>query len=85
MIILSISPLTSLEILQVKQILRESRCPNESLHATFDRFSGFVDGKIFFDDAQFLWQEIADQYSGKSFAEVVRKLDACRQIVLTVI
>lgn len=85
MIILSISPLTSLEILQAKQILRESRCPNESLKNTFDRYSGFVDGKIFFDDAQTVWNDIAAQFKGKSFGEVVTELDACDQIILTVI
>lgn len=85
MIILSISPLTSIEILQVKQILRESRCPNESLKSTFDRYSGFVDGKIFFDNAQTAWNDIAAQFKGKSFAEVINELDACEQIIFTVI
>ena len=85
MIILSTSPLTSLEILQVKQILHESRCPNESLKNTFERYSGFVDGKIFFDDAQSVWNDIAAQFKGKSFSEVVTELEACDQIILTVI
>lgn len=85
MIIISLSPLTSLDVLQIKQILRESRCPNESFRNTFDRYSGFVDGKIFFDDAQITWQQISDQFAGKSFADVISELDACDQIFFTVI
>lgn len=85
MIIISIAPLTSLEILAVKQILRESHCPNESLRATFDRYSGIDGGKIFFDDSQFRFQQISDQFSNKSFAEIVNELDACDTISLTVI
>ena len=85
MIIISIAPLTSLEILAVKQILRESHCPNESLSATFDRYSGIDGGKIFFDDAQIRFQQIADQFAGKSFAEVVNELDACDPIILSIV
>lgn len=85
MIIISLNPLTSLEILQVKQILRESRCPNESLRNTFERYSGVDNGKIFFDDSQILWAQIADQFANKTFAELVTELGACDPFILTVI
>ena len=59
MIIISRENVSPLEVMQIKQILRESYCPNESLANTFERFAGFVDGKIFFDDAQDIWAEFA--------------------------
>lgn len=47
--ILSVKPVSELEIRQVKDILRQSRCPNESLRNTFDRFTELTPDFIFFD------------------------------------
>ena len=85
MVILSLLPLSSLEILQVKQIFRESRCPNESLSSTFERYSGFVEGKIFFDNAQNIWADIAERFANKNFDQLIKELDASEQIIITVI
>lgn len=85
MIILSNNPLDAFDLLKVRQILRQSRCPHESLRNSFDRYAGLIDGKIFFDDALRTWHDIAARFKGKDFAAVVRELDACPQIILTVI
>ena len=47
--ILSVKPVSELEIRQVKDILRQSRCPNESLRNTFERFNDLTAEIIFFD------------------------------------
>ena len=85
MIILSLNPLTEQQIQQVKEILTKSNCPNESLKNTFERYSGLIDGKIFFDDAQILWQEVSTKFAGKSFKDIISEVDACRQFIITVI
>lgn len=85
MIILSTEPVSSLEMLQVKQILRQSRCPNESLRNTFARFTGLIDGKIFFDDAAQVWSDIAAQFADKKFADAIIDIDACPHIIITII
>ena len=85
MIIISRENVSPLEVMQIKQILRESYCPNESLANTFERFAGFVDGKIFFDDAQDIWAEIAAQFQNETFAKVIDKINVVPQVILTVI
>ena len=82
MLILSRQPLTQTEIQQVKDILQQSRCPNESLSNTFERFTGLVDGKIFFDDAQ---SEFNDLASLKDFSSITKHINMHPQIILTVI
>ena len=51
MIVYSRTPLTKLEKTRIKEICKQSHCPNESLKNTFDRFS-FMQGNniIYFDD-----------------------------------
>lgn len=82
MLILSRRPLTQNELNQVKDILQQSRCPNESLSNTFDRFTGLVDGKIFFDDAQSDFNDLA---SLKDFSSITKHINMHPQIILTVI
>lgn len=50
-LIYSKSPLTEVEQNKIKGIFKESRCPNESLKNTFNRFA-FMQGDkiIYFDD-----------------------------------
>ena len=50
--ILSVKPVSELEIRQVKDILRQSRCPNESLRNTFERFTDLTAEIIFFDEGK---------------------------------
>lgn len=50
-LVYSKNPLTELEKTRVKDIIRQSHCPNESLKNTFNRFA-FMQGDsiIYFDD-----------------------------------
>ena len=48
--LLAVNPVTELELQQVKDILRQSHCPNESLRNTFDRFTDLTADNIFFDE-----------------------------------
>lgn len=82
MIILSLNPISQVEIQQVKDILTQSKCPYESLKNTFDRFSGFSKGKIFFDNAQSVY---ADLSAMKDFSSLINRLNIHPQIILTVI
>lgn len=82
MIILSLNPVSQVEIQQVKDIFQESNCPYESLKNSFDRFSGFSKGKIFFDNAQSVY---ADLSAMKDFSSLVNQLNVHPQIILTVI
>lgn len=43
-------PLTEQEKEQIAGILHESKCPNESLRATFTRYSHMDGDDIFFDE-----------------------------------
>ncbi|MBQ7454381.1 MAG: hypothetical protein IJS69_04955 [Selenomonadaceae bacterium] len=52
MTITSLKPLTQKELNKIRDILKQSKCPNESLTKTFDRFTGLVGERIFFDNAQ---------------------------------
>ena len=61
MIIISKRPLLPHDINQIKQILNESICPHESLHNTFDRYSGIEDDKIFFDGTKNLYPDFAEK------------------------
>lgn len=51
MLILAVTPLSVGELQKIVDILRESKCPNESLHNTFDNFTDIVDYQIVFDNA----------------------------------
>ena len=82
MLILSRQPLTQNEIKQVKDILHQSKCPNESLRSTFERFTGLFDGKIFFDDAQSAFSDLSAM---KDFSSLTKQIDRHPQIILTVI
>ena len=52
MILISRFPLEQELIEQVKDILKTSQCPHETLINSLERYSGICDGKIFFDMAQ---------------------------------
>ncbi len=84
MIILSLNPLDAFDLLKVRNILRRERSPLKHLQL-FERFTGFCDGKIFFDHAEQVWSDIAAKFKGKDFVQLVRELDSCPQIILTVI
>lgn len=74
-----------MEILQIKDILRHSECPFESLRATFDRFDAIDDGKLFFDGSQLLWEVTAAKFAAKGFDDVIKTLDVVNQLHIVVI
>lgn len=51
--VLSRKPLNEDTRRKIKEIFRESKCPNESLIKTFDNCNGMTGGMIFFDDVTF--------------------------------
>lgn len=51
MLIITITPLSVGELQKIRDILQQSRCPNESLSNTFDNFTAITDKEIIFDNA----------------------------------
>ena len=51
MLIIALEPLTADELQQIRDIMRKSKCPNESLHNTFDRYTAIHNDNIVFDKA----------------------------------
>lgn len=82
MLILSTDPVSQLEIQQVKDILTQSKCPYESLKNSFDRFSGFSKGKIFFDNAQSVF---ADLSAMDDFSSLINQINVHPRLIVTII
>ena len=49
MTVYSLEPISAEDMKKIEDILRESRCPHESLTKTFPRYSGMLDDIITFD------------------------------------
>lgn len=52
MTILSREPVSEEDQRKVEDILRESKCPHESLSKTFERYSGMIGNVVIFDGVQ---------------------------------
>ena len=51
-VVKSAEPLTREEKTNVKRIMQESRCPHETLVASFPRYHATESGKILFDEGE---------------------------------
>lgn len=81
MIIISLHAVPDYQVQIVRDILKESKCPHESLTNCCPRYSGTIDGKIFFDDAQSVYSQI----TAYDMADLLGEIDKVPHICLTVI